>query len=77
MDHARAPWHRDGMPAWAWVALAVVRVAQLVAALVPVAVLVLVCWTWSHRQDARVRQVLHGVAKQASALADSVRSVAR
>ena len=76
-DRARSPWHRDDLPAWAWAAFAVMRAAQLVAALVPIALVVLAWWTWSHRHDPPVRQALHGVAKHATALADSVRSLAR
>jgi hypothetical protein len=73
----RSPWDRDDLPAWGWVAIVVMRVGQLVAALVPIALAVLLWWTWSHRRDPEVRRVLSAAAKQAGALADSVRSVLR
>jgi hypothetical protein len=77
IDRARSPWHRDDLPAWAWAAFAVMRVAQVVAALVPVALVVLLWWTWSHRHDPPVKRALQGAARQAAALADSVRSMGR
>ena len=42
------PWHRDGLPAWAWGFLAVSRVAALLAALVPLAIAFGAWWWWSH-----------------------------
>lgn len=73
----RSPWHRDDLPAWGWVAILVLRVGQVVAALVPIALVALLCWTWIHRHDPGVQRVLHGAVRQAGALADSVRSVLR
>ena len=73
----RSPWHRDDLPAWAWVAVVVMRVGQLVALLVPIALVVLLWWTWSHRRDPGVQRVLRDSARHAGALADSVRSVLR
>lgn len=74
---ARSPWHRDDLPAWAWAAFAIMRVAQLVAALVPAALVALLWWTWAHRHDPAVKHVLHGAAREASALADSVKGLVR
>lgn len=76
-DRARSPWHRDDLPAWAWTALVLMRIAQVVAALVPLAVAVLLWWAWAHRHDPPVRRAVQGAARQAGALADSVRSVFR
>ena len=73
----RSPWHRDDLPPWAWAAIVVMRVAQVVAALVPLALVVLLGWGWAHRGDPQLRQALRGAANQAGALADSVRSVLR
>ena len=73
----RSPWHRDDLPAWAWVAIIAMRIGQLAALLVPLALVVLLWWTWAHRRDPGVQQVLRGAAKQASAIADSARSVLR
>lgn len=74
---ARSPWHRDDLPAWAWSALVVMRLGQVVAALVPLALVVLLWWTWSHRHDPQVRRVLRSAAVQAGTLADSLGSVLR
>lgn len=73
----RSPWHRDDLPAWAWVAVVAMRTAQVVAALVPVALVVLLWWTWTHRRDPALQRVVRGAAKQAGAVVDSVRSVVR
>lgn len=73
----RSPWHRDDLPAWAWVALVAMRVGQAAAALVPLALIVLLWWTWTHRRDPAVQRVLRGAAKQATAVADSARSLVR
>jgi hypothetical protein len=73
----RSPWHRDDLPAWAWVALVLARLGQLVALLLPFALAALLWWTWEHRRDPEVRRVLRGAAKQVTAIADSVRSVLR
>jgi hypothetical protein len=73
----RSPWHRDDLPAWGWVAILVLRVGQVVAALVPIALVVLLWWTWNHRRDPGVQRVLHDAARHAGAVADSVRSVLR
>jgi hypothetical protein len=73
----RSPWHRDDLPAWGWVAIFVLRVGQLVALLVPIALVVLLCWTWIHRRDPSVQRVLHDAGHYAGALADSLRSVLR
>ena len=42
------PWHRDGLPAWAWGFLAVSRVVALLAALVPLAIAFGAWWWWTH-----------------------------
>jgi hypothetical protein len=73
----RSPWHRDDLPPWAWSAIVVMRVAQAVAALVPLVLALLLWWTWAHRHDPPVRRALRGAARQAGALVDSVRSVLR
>jgi hypothetical protein len=73
----RSPWHRDDLPPWAWTAIVVMRLAQVVAALVPLALVILLWWTWTHRHDPRVRHVVRSAAKQAGALADSLGSVLR
>jgi hypothetical protein len=73
----RSPWHRDDLPAWGWIAILALRAAQMVAVLVPIALAVMLWWTWNHRRDPEVRRLLHGAAKQAGAAADSVRSVLR
>jgi len=73
----RSPWHRDNLPAWAWVAVILLRIGQLVALLVPVALAVLLWWTWTHRRDPGVQRVLRGAAKQAGAVVDSARSLVR
>lgn len=73
----RADWHRDGMPAWAWTALVLARVAQVAAALAPLALAVLLWWTWTHRHDPGVRRLLGGAARWAAAVLDSTRSVSR
>lgn len=73
----RSPWHRDDLPAWAWVAIVVMRVGQLVALLVPIALVVLLWWTWAHRRDPGVQRVLRDAGRHAGALSDSVRSVLR
>ncbi len=70
-DRARSPWHRDDLPAWAWTVLLVMRVAQVAAALVPLALAVLLWWTWTHRR------VLRGVAHEGAALADSLKGLLR
>jgi hypothetical protein len=74
---ARSPWHRDDLPAWAWVAFLVMRVAQAVAALVPVALVVLLWWAWAHRHDPQVQRALQGAAREAGALADSLKALVR
>lgn len=73
----RSPWHRDDLPAWAWVAVVVMRVGQVVALLVPIALVVLLWWTWTHRRDPGVQRVLREAGRQAGALVDSVESVLR
>jgi len=73
----RSPWHRDDLPAWAWVAIVLMRIGQLAALLVPLALVVLLWWTWTHRRDPGVQRVLRGAAKQAGAVVDSARSVLR
>lgn len=73
----RSPWHRDDLPPWAWVAIVLLRLGQLAALLVPVALAVLLWWTWAHRRDPGVQRVLRGAAKQAGAVLDSARSVLR
>jgi len=42
------PWHRDGLPAWAWGFLALTRVVALLAVLVPLAIAFGAWWWWSH-----------------------------
>ena len=76
-DRDRSPWHRDALPAWGWVAILVMRVAQLLAALVPLALVVLMWWTWAHRRDPNVQRFLRGAAKQAGAVVDSVKGALR
>ena len=76
-DRARSPWHRDDLPAWAWTALVVMRIAQVVAALVPVALAVFLWWAWTHRHDPPVRRALQGVAREAGAVADSLKGLLR
>jgi hypothetical protein len=73
----RSPWHRDDLPAWAWVAIILMRIGQLAALLVPLALAVLLWWTWTHRRDPGVQRVLRGAAQQAGAVVDSARSVLR
>ena len=73
----RSPWHRDDLPAWAWVAILAMRVGQLVALLAPIALVVLLWWTWTHRRDPAVQRVLRGAVKQAGAVVDSARSLVR
>lgn len=73
----RSPWHRDDLPAWAWVALVLARIGQLAALLLPFALAALLWWTWTHRRDPEVRRVLRGAAAEVRAIADSVRSVLR
>ncbi len=74
---ARSPWHRDDLPAWAWTALVVMRVAQVVAALVPLALAAFLWWAWTHRHEPPVQRVLRGVAREAGAFADSLEAVLR
>ena len=52
----RSPWHRDDLPAWAWVALVLARLGQLAALLLPFALAALLWWTWTHRRDPEVRR---------------------
>lgn len=73
----RSPWHRDDLPAWAWVVLVVMRAGQVAAALAPLALIALLWWTWAHRREAQVQRVLHEAAKQAGAVLDSLRTLAR
>ena len=42
------PWHRDGLPAWAWGFLAISRVVAVLAALVPLAIALGAWWWWNH-----------------------------
>lgn len=73
----RDQWLRDRMPPWAWAAIVFARLAQIVAVLLPLALVVLLWWTWAHRRDPGVRRVLKGAVKQAGAVFDSVASVVR
>lgn len=73
----RSPWDQDDLPAWAWVVVILARLGQLVAMLLPVALVVLLWWTWTHRRDPAVQRALRGAAKQAGAVADSARSLVR
>lgn len=76
-DRARSPWHRDDLPAWAWTALVVMRVAQVVAALVPLALAALLWWGWTHRHEPPVQRVLRGVARETGAAVDSLKGLFR
>ena len=42
------PWHRDGLPAWAWGFLAASRVVALLTAFVPLAIALGAWWWWNH-----------------------------
>lgn len=73
----RSPWHRDDLPAWAWGVLIVVRAGQLAAALLPLALIVLLWWTWTHRREPAVQRALREATKQVGAVVDSARSRVR
>jgi len=77
------PWHRDGLPAWAWGFLAVSRVIAVLAALVPLALAVGAWWWWNHppghgravmaRLKPRAEQAVDSLATVAESLAVRVR----
>lgn len=72
MDPARRLWHRDGIPAWGWVAIVVMRVAALLWALVPLALLVAGIWWWTHGGARRAPLLLKQAVHQMRAAADSL-----
>lgn len=65
------PWHRDGLPAWAWTFLTVSRLVALLAALIPLALAVGVWWWWNH-PPGHGRAVLARMRTPAAAAVDTL-----
>ena len=64
MTDGRKSWHRDGIPAWGWFAIIVMRLFSLVVALLPVLLLVAGVWWWNHGGAKRAPKVVQqAVAK--------------
>jgi hypothetical protein len=73
MERARRPWHRDGIPAWGWAAIVVMRLASLVAVLLPVALLAGGIWWWTHGGAQQAPRLARQAVHQVQAWADSLR----
>ena len=58
MTNERKSWHRDGIPAWGWIAITVMRLFSLVMALLPVLLLVAGVWWWNHGGAKRAPKVV-------------------
>lgn len=72
MKPPRQPWHRDGLPPWAWVALAVMRIASFAWVLLPLALLAAGLWWWTHGGADRAPHLARRAAQHARATADSL-----
>ncbi len=72
MEPARRLWHRDGIPAWGWVAIIVLRVVSLLWALVPLALLVAGIWWWTHGGARRAPQLAKRAVLHVRAATDSL-----
>ncbi len=70
-ERPRKPWHRDGMPAWAWGFLVASRVVAVLAALVPIAIAVGAWWWWNH-PPGHGRRVMAEVIPHAQRAVDSL-----
>ncbi len=72
MRHLRRPWHRDGIPAWGWAVIVVMRVVSLLWGLVPMALLVAGIWWWTHGGARRAPRLAKQAVQQVRAAADSL-----
>lgn len=72
MKQQSKPWHRDGIPAWGWVALVLLRLASLLAALVPLALVAALLWWWTHGGRHAAPGMAKRAGEQARATADSL-----
>lgn len=72
MTRPHRSWHRDGIPAWGWLALVVMRVVSLAWALVPLALLAGGLWWWTHSGARHAPELARSAARHARAAADSV-----
>lgn len=67
-ERARKPWFREGMPWWAWAFL----VASRVAAIVPLVLVALFLWWWTHGGAERAPGMARHAAARTSAWVDSI-----
>lgn len=72
MTRPERPWHRDGIPAWGWLALIAMRLGSLVAMLLPFALLAAGLWWWTHGGRHAAPKLVQRAGEHTRAVADSV-----
>lgn len=54
MSERPGAWHRDSLPAWAWIAMTAMRLWSVFVAVLPLAAFLATGWLWLHRHDPAV-----------------------
>jgi hypothetical protein len=72
VNRPRRPWHRDGIPAWGWAALVVMRLAALAWTLIPLLLLAAGLWWWAHGGGRDSQPRIRHAVEHARAAADSL-----
>jgi hypothetical protein len=72
MERARKPWHRDGIPAWGWAAILIMRLVSLAMVLLPVVVLAGGIWWWTHGGARKAPALARQAVRQVQAWTDSL-----
>ncbi len=71
MERPQRPWHRDGLPAWGWVGLVVLRIVSLAWVLLPAAILAAGLWWWTHGGSRQAPRLARQAVQHAKAMVDS------
>jgi hypothetical protein len=71
MERPRSPWHRDGLPAWGWAGLILLRIVTLAWTLLPAALLAAGIWWWTHGGSREAPRLLRSAVQHVKAMADS------